>query len=81
MPTLGCYIQFAFVPVSRYLIQRAKRISEWSEEFFKGFTKNIYMKRLSFIIQFKIEFLLPITGCRKLLGKMPAWEAPTYEVT
>ena len=27
--------------------------------------------RLSFITQFKIEFLLPFTGCRKLLGKMP----------
>ena len=32
--------------------------------------KNI--KRLSFIItQFKIEFLLPFTGCRKVLEKMP----------
>ena len=30
------------------------------------------MKRLSFITQFKIEFLLAFTGCRKLLGKMPA---------
>ena len=29
------------------------------------------MKRLSFITQFKIEFLLPSTGCRKVLGKMP----------
>ena len=29
------------------------------------------MKRLSFITQFKIEFLLPFTGCKKLLGKMP----------
>ena len=29
------------------------------------------MKRLSFITQFKIEFLLPFTGCRKVLGKMP----------
>ena len=28
-------------------------------------------KRLSFITQFKIEFLLPLTGCRKVLGKMP----------
>ena len=28
--------------------------------------------RLSFITQFKIEFLLPFTGCRKVLGKMPA---------
>ena len=30
------------------------------------------MKRLSFITQFKIEFLLPFTSCRKELGKMPA---------
>ena len=30
------------------------------------------MKRLSFITQFKIEFILPFTGCRKVLGKMPA---------
>ena len=29
------------------------------------------MKRLSFITQFKIEFLLLFTGCRKVLGKMP----------
>ena len=28
------------------------------------------MKRLSFITQFKVEFLLPFTGCRKVLGKM-----------
>ena len=29
------------------------------------------MKRLSFITPFKIEILLPFTGCRKMLGKMP----------
>ena len=29
------------------------------------------MKRLSFIAQFKIEFLLSFTSCRKVLGKMP----------
>ena len=29
------------------------------------------MKKLSFITQFKIEFLLPFTGCRKVLKKMP----------
>ena len=27
--------------------------------------------RLSFITQFKIEFLLPFTSCRKVLGKKP----------
>ena len=30
------------------------------------------MKRLSYITQFKIEFLLPFTGLRKVLGKMAA---------
>ena len=29
------------------------------------------MKRLSFKTQFKIEFLLPFTGCRKVLEKIP----------
>ena len=29
-----------------------------------------HMKGLSFITQFKIEFLLPFTCCRKVLGKM-----------
>ena len=29
------------------------------------------MKRVSFITQFKIEFLLPFTGCRNVLGKIP----------
>ena len=29
------------------------------------------MKRLSYITHFKIEFLLPFTGCREVLGKMP----------
>ena len=29
------------------------------------------MKRLSLITQFKIKFLLPFAGCRKVLGKMP----------
>ena len=29
------------------------------------------MKRLNFTSQFMIEFLLPFTGCRKVLGKAP----------
>ena len=29
------------------------------------------MKRLSFITQLKIEVLLPFTGCRKVLEKVP----------
>ena len=27
---------------------------------------------MSFVTQLKIEFLLPFTSCRKVLGKMPA---------
>ena len=33
------------------------------------------MKRLNFITLFKIEFLLPFTGCKKVLGKMPVKDA------
>ena len=33
--------------------------------------KKKHMKRLSLITQFKIKFLLPFAGCRKVLGKMP----------
>ena len=29
------------------------------------------MKRLRFTTQFKIEFLLPFSSCRKVLGKIP----------
>ena len=29
------------------------------------------MKKLNFITQFKIDFLLPFTAFRKVLGKMP----------
>ena len=31
----------------------------------------VSLMRLSFITQFKIEFLLKFTICRKVLGKMP----------
>ena len=37
------------------------------------------MKRLSFITQFKIEFLLPLTSCRKVLGNMPDMTRENYE--
>lgn len=36
---------------------------------FKKQTKR--MKKLNIITQFKIELLLPSTGFRKVLGKMP----------
>ena len=45
-------------------------LSKVFEKFFKKREKN--MTRLSFITQFKIEFLLPFTGCRKMLRKMSA---------
>ena len=42
---------------------------------FQGFSRTKkrkkHMKRLSFITQFKIEFFLPFTSCRKVLGKIP----------
>ena len=42
-----------------------------SRVFQKEKEKENTWKRLSFITQFKIEFLLLFTGCRKVLGKMP----------
>ena len=39
------------------------------------------MKRLSFITQFKIGFLLPFTGCRKVFGKMPEYEIHMFNVS
>ena len=42
---------------------------------FQKQTKKKHMKRLNVITQFKIEFLLLFSSCRKVLGKMPfyAW--------
>ena len=58
-----------------FVKQRVRRISEWNGESFKGATKR-KKERLSFITQFKIEFLLPFTSCRKVFGKMPARGQP-----
>ena len=59
--------------VCRYLRQRVRKIGEYSGKSFKGFSeKKILIKRLKFITQFNIGFLLLSTGCRKVLGKMPA---------
>ena len=44
---------------------------ELIESFEEKLTRRIELKRLSFITQFKIEFLLPFTGCRWVLQKMP----------
>ena len=42
------------------------------ENLSRVFSKQKRKKRLSFTTQFKIEFLLPFTGSRKVLAKMPA---------
>ena len=41
---------------------------------FKKKKKKKHTKRLSFITQFKIEFLIALFDCRKVLGKMPTDE-------
>ena len=33
--------------------------------------KKKHIKKLSFIIQFKFEFLIMFTGCSEVVGKMP----------
>ena len=51
--------------------ERVKRIGEENRKPFKRLKKKKKnLKRLSFIAQFKIEFLLPFTGYRKVHGKM-----------
>ena len=59
--------------VCKYPNQRVRSIGEWNGKSFKDVSKikKKHIKRLSFIIAFKIEFLLPFNGCRKVLGKMP----------
>ena len=61
--------------ICKYLNQRVRTIDEQNGKSFKGVSKTKkekkHMKKLSFITQFKIEFLLPFTGCREVLGKMP----------
>ena len=62
--------------VCKYLNQRIRRIGEKNEKSFKVVSKTKKKKTseegLSFITKFKIEFLLPFTGFRKVLGKLPA---------
>ena len=60
--------------VYKYLKQKVRRIREQNQKSFKGLSKQKERKtkRLSFIItQFKIEVLLPFTGCRKVLKQKP----------
>ena len=68
-------IHTAFLYVCKYLNQRVRIIDEWNRKSFNGVSKkkkgkNTHTKGLSFITQFKIEFSLLFTGCRKILGKM-----------
>ena len=42
-----------------------------SRVFQKQKRKKKPLRKLSLMTQFKIEFLLPFSGCRKVLGKMP----------
>ena len=46
---------------------------EWKNlsRVFQDKKEKKHMKKLSFKTQFKTEFLLPFTGCRKVLVKMP----------
>ena len=46
-------------------------MENFSKEFQKQKKETKHMKKLSFITQFKIEYLLSFTVCRKVLGKMP----------
>ena len=57
--------------VSKYLNQRVWRIGEQNGKSFKGVSKK-KRKKMHELIEFKIEFLLQFTACRKLLEKMPA---------
>ena len=60
--------------VCKYLNQRVRRIGELNKKYLRGVSKTKkkkkHMKKLIFITQSKIEFLLPFIGCRKVLGKM-----------
>ena len=56
--------------VRKYLNQRVRRIGESKGKSSKGFSKKKHMKRLTFITQFNVDFLLSFTGCKKVLGKM-----------
>ena len=46
-------------------------IKSFVGSFEENLTRSVKLKRLSFITQFKIEFLLPFTGWREVVRKMP----------
>ena len=43
-------------------------------------TRRVKWKVLGFITQFKIEFLLPFTGCRKVVGKITVIKVKKLEI-
>ena len=66
-----------FLTADAQLVHRLSReavIYVGSKSFFRSFeeklTRKVTLKRLSFIAQSKIDFLLPFTGCRKVLREM-----------
>ena len=73
--TRKIYITFLYAcvklskPKSEKLVNRMENLSSVFQK--QKRKKNI--KKSSFITQLKIEFLLPFTGCRKVLEKMPEY--------
>ena len=72
--TAKIHVTFLYMPF--YSIQmKSKKNRRIELKIFQGCFKNKneqkHMKKLSFITQFKIKFLLPFTGLRKVFGKMP----------
>ena len=67
------YMQVSFMLVCKCLNQRVRRIGEQNGKAFNGVSKKKIkkknMKRSSSITQFKIQFLLLFTSCRKCLEK------------
>ena len=60
------FLLYACLKVSQPKSKKNRWI-EW--KIFQKLKRKNHMKKLSFITQFKIEFLLPFTGCRKCLEK------------
>ena len=70
---LGLYIAGKFISDTLWLQRHSLHIVFLQRQQFFLVLYNFIgsFMRLSFITQFKIEFLWPFTGCRKVLGKMP----------
>ena len=48
---------------------KKNRLIEW--KIFQKLKRKKHVKKLSFITQFKVRFLIPFTSCRKVLEKVP----------